>query len=294
MNNNNKKVIIIICSIVCLFIIGGGVFLITKHFYENKIEELEEEKPNKQNHNSNSENEKDSENKPNEENKEETDFSEAAKEYTFNIPDVKGLDKESAMAKITSSLPKNTDIKIDFEPSVAVSSDLPANQIVKTKPAIGENIKVKNGDTIKITLYPSLGPLTVKTENYIGKNYLEVKAQLESYGLIVIVEKKDISNSTNYNEDTIIEQSIAAGKEVNKGETIKLYIPNVEVKYPDFTNKENPYTEEDVRKFCDLYNLKLEVEYKESSSAPGTIIAQSKPKDYKVVPGTSFKITIAS
>ncbi len=116
---------------------------------------------------------------------------------------------------------------------------------------------------------------------------------IETYRINVYVEKKNVKNPDDYEEGAIMEQSVPAGEKLGAKDEITLYIPNVEVKYPDFTDKENPYTEEDVRKFCDLYNIKLEVEYKESSSDPGTIIAQSRPKGYTASPGTTFKITIA-
>lgn len=285
MNSSNKKVIIIICSVICILLITGSVFLVTKHFYENKIEELEEEQSNKKKKN-NAE-EKETENLLDKE---------VIKEYTFEIPDVKGLDKDKATEKIIQSFAtdnKSLTVKIDISVESGAAG-LPAGQVIQTEPAIGSKIKVSDNSKVSIVLYIDSGPSSITIENYVGKNYLEVKGMLEAYGIKVIVEKKAVANSLNYKEGTIIEQSVSAGEKLEAKDEITLYIPNVEVKYPDFTDKENPYTEEDVRKFCDMNNIKLEIEYKESSSSPGTIIAQSRPKGTNVVSGTSLKITIAS
>jgi len=74
---------------------------------------------------------------------------------------------------------------------------------------------------------------------------------------------------------------------------IVLHIPNVAAKYPDFTD--GSYTVEDVQKFCEKYNISLEIKHEENSSYDeGTILKQSRPEGYTITNGTVFMITVAS
>lgn len=59
----------------------------------------------------------------------------------------------------------------------------------------------------------------VGVENYVGKNYIEVKGMLLEYGINVVVEKK-----TNSNDELVVDQSIKEGSTLNAGDTITLYI----------------------------------------------------------------------
>ena len=59
-------------------------------------------------------------------------------------------------------------------------------------------------------------------EDFIGKNYLIVKEQLEELGLIVdLIETTD---SIAYEEDTIIGQEPEVGTFLNYGDKVILYI----------------------------------------------------------------------
>lgn len=133
----------------------------------------------------------------------------------------------------------------------------------------------------------------ITIDNYVGKNYLEIKGKLEALKINVIVEKKDVNSSdgSKYEEDKIIEQSVKAGKKLSEGDSIILYIPNVIGKYPDFTN--GNYTIDDVMNFANNNNIMLTVTKEQSELPSGTIISQSKKAGEEVTTGATLKITVA-
>ena len=170
------------------------------------------------------------------------------------------------------------------------STSLEVGRVVRTSPAAGS----ERSEGTVVTLYISTGNGLIEIGNYTGESYLEVKEMLEKLGLLVLVERIDVDVSTgvNYQENQVIDQSIEVGEAVESGTSITLYIPNVTVSYPDFTNGE--YSLEDVLAFADTYGIEVEIIYEATSDViSGTIINQSRPVGQRVVAGQSFTITIA-
>ena len=163
--------------------------------------------------------------------------------------------------------------------------------VVKTSPSIGR--EVKKGT--EITLYESTGKVAYTIENYVGKNYIEVKTILtNNYGLNVVIEKKEIEDGKEYtDEQVIIGQDIKVGTEVAKGTNITLYIPDIIVTYPDFTNGE--WTEDGIKEFADKYGLNVEFKYKSKAGyQEGEIISQSRASGTTVTAGVTITITVAT
>lgn len=177
-----------------------------------------------------------------------------------------------------------TDIK-----SVA-SSTVKKNRVVKTNPGKGRSVKYGT----KITIYKSSGEETFEIEDYMGQNYIEVQTILETkYELVVQVEKKDpTDNNKEYDEQEIIGQSLAAGSEVKKGDSITLYIPNIVDNFPDM-NAEG-WSIDDAEAFCTKYNLIISVTYQETTQyEEGKIISQSRAAGSPIVKGTTLKVVVA-
>lgn len=205
-------------------------------------------------------------------------------EKEITVPDVANMTITDAIKKLQDS-----GFKVNDEQQEASSSEIEEGHIIKTNPAANSK-RTKN--TV-VTLYVSIGDTKIAIENYLGKNYLEVKGALEALGLQVLVEKKAVDNEPDYKDGEIIDQSIKAEQKLSVGDTITLYIPNIVSKYPDFTD--GSYTKSDVEAFCQEYNIELSVETVATSDYPeGTIFYQSKPKDYTIIAGQSLKIKIAA
>ncbi len=200
-----------------------------------------------------------------------------------NIPDVSGLTTKEAIAKLNE---KGFDVN-DEQKEVS-SPDIPAGKVVKTNPEAGSK---RTKGTI-VTLYVSTGDVKHEIEDYRGKNVYEVKGELEAYGLTVNIEKRDVSEEDNAIENIVIGQDVAPGEFLRAGDYISLYIPNIVVKYPDFTD--GTYTVAKVQAFCDKYNVTLKIiEDIDSSHNEGSIFYQSRPAGHTVVADSELTIKIA-
>ena len=173
----------------------------------------------------------------------------------------------------------------------SVASDkVDKNLVVKTNPEAGRSIKKGS----KITIYKSSGDEKFKLEDYTGENAIEVKTILETkYGLSVTIEKKDPDDNTKeYDDNEVIDQSLAKGSEVKKGDKLILYVPKNDATFPDFA--EEGYSKDDVEAFCSKYQLNCTYNPQETSSvAEGKIISQSRLVGSTVSKGSSLTVTYA-
>ena len=207
-------------------------------------------------------------------------------EKPVTIPECEG-EKVSTCEKKLQALGLEVNTKIKTESS----SEIDKNRVTRTDPEEGRSVKP---GTV-VTIYKSTGEEVYEIEDYTGKNYIEVQTILErNYGLNVTVEKKEPTDSDKeYDEQEIIGQSLAAGSEVKKGDSIILYIPDIVDKFPDM-NAEG-WSIEDVEAFYDKYNLVLEKKYQASTKdAPGKIIDQSRAPGSPIYEGRTLTVTIAT
>ena len=201
----------------------------------------------------------------------------------IKVPDVSGLDISDAINTL-----QNEGFKIADQQKEQASDEVPEGKVVKTNPVAG----VKKTKGSEITLYISTGNEGFTMEDFTGKNYYTVYGTLTAYGILVIPEKRDVSDA-KVDASTILDQSVKAGEKVSKGDTVILYITNVTTKYPNFTSGD--YTKEQIEQFCTQYSINCK--FKEVSEASGNyksgdIIAQSRPSGTQVTSGASLTITI--
>ena len=171
---------------------------------------------------------------------------------------------------------------------VQESSIIKKNLVIKTDPEAGRSIK--QGTTI--TIYKSIGEEVVVIEDYTGRNATEVKELLEAKEIEVTIRKKDVEDDKKYEDDEIIDQSIAKGSELKKGESIILYVANNEEKFPDFIAE--GYSIDDVKAFCDENELSCTYTEEETEMYPeGTILYQSRKADTVVARGSNLTVRYA-
>ncbi len=202
----------------------------------------------------------------------------------ITIPDVTGLTVSKATEKL-----EDLGFVVKAKIEKVESKKIDKGRIVKTSPAKGK--KLKKGSSI--TLYKSSGEQTFILEDYTGKNYIEVQTILETkYKLVVTIDKKDVENS-DYDEQEIIGQSLAAKSEVKEGDSITLYIPNLIDTFPDMVAL--GYSYDDVTAFCKKYNLELKTSYVETTEyAQGKVISQSRIAGTEILEGTTLTVEIAT
>ena len=208
-----------------------------------------------------------------------------SKGKTLSVPDVSKLSKVKATNKLVK---QGFTVSCGEEDYKYDSSDtIEEGYAIKTSPEAGT--MVKEGKTICIII--SSGENTFQLEDYTGMNYFEVKGILDTKCkdlCNVIIEKEKVKETDTYEDNTVIKTSPEKGTTIKKGDTIKLFIPDKEVLYPDFTT----YTVEQVDEFAKKYNLTVEKKYVENSLLPpGTITNQSRSKGTVVTSPGEFSIT---
>ena len=201
------------------------------------------------------------------------------------IPDVSSMDPVDATNKLTDA---GFDVEIEYK--YVASDTIEEGLVVKTSPEIGT--KRKTGT--KIVLYLSSGEGIYILEDFTGQNYLEVKGKIEAEcecNVVIETEKVDEDKNKKIDENAVLKTVPAAGESSKFGEQIKIIIPDVEYKYPDFTSG---YTVAQIEDFAEKHELNLTFKYQEDSSvAEGTILKQSRAKDSTVTPGASLIITVS-
>ncbi len=203
-------------------------------------------------------------------------------------PDVKIPDVSNKTVEEAEALLKENKLQVDIDLKYESNNDIEEGKVIRTSPRMGGTVKQ---DTT-ITLIVSSGANTTVLENYVGKNYYEVKAALELKEIYVTIEKQEVEDKSKYKENIIIKQSVEEGKVLKKGEQIILFIPDLITTYPNF--RDGSWSVSDIQTFCDEYNIDLTISYQETDQYnEGTIISQSRLEGVKVMSGTSLKITVA-
>ncbi len=199
------------------------------------------------------------------------------------IPKVEGYTVKDAIKAL-----QDAGFKVSDEQRSEPSETIPEDHVTKTSPEIGSIRK----EGTEVILYISEGDKKVLIEDYVGKDYSEIKGKLEGQGLQVIQDRKDIpaEEISKYKENIIIEQSFKPGEKISVGAQITLTIPKIDNKYPDFVA--DGWSVEEVQKFCEEYDIKLNpIKYQVSDEPEGTILKQDRPAGSKVVSGVG-KLTI--
>ena len=202
---------------------------------------------------------------------------------TIEIPDV----SNKSVSDATRELEK-LGLKVNAKDKEIYSDEIEADKVIKTDPRAGKNVK----SGTKITLYISIGSEGFEVENYVGKKFEDVKADLEGKGITVKSEDEEYSDQDNIEDGVILKQNIEVGQIIKKGDEIIFTIPNIIVTYPDFVKDQA--AEKTVTEFCKKYELICVSKTKETTtSTAGTVIEQSRAAGTKVVKGANFSYTLA-
>ena len=205
-----------------------------------------------------------------------------SKTKTLKVPDVSNKSVSEAIRIL-----QDAGFSVSDYQEGITSIDVNVGDVVKTSPLAGTNRK--KGSEIK--LYVSTGDETIIIENYVGKNYLEVKGSLEARGLIVDIKEEVVELDSKYKEDEIIEQDVASETKLKKGARITLTYAVKGISYPDFTD--GTYMIADVEEFCSDNGVKLELINTENSEyLSGTIYKQSIEAGTPVKEGATFKVYV--
>ena len=201
------------------------------------------------------------------------------------VPDVKGLTEAEACKKLEK-------VKLVCNVETDYDAELEPGTVISTSPRY--NAKVKENQKVVVTVNSNEN--TFEVADYTGKNIEAVVLELEGFGVKVIKNPKKVTKEDKKEENSIIGQSIEAGKRLKKDDKTSVitldYAVLVSV-YPDFSD--GTYTRDLIEQFCTdnkitcTFKEELDNNYKE-----GAIILQSRGVGEEVKTGTTLIITIAT
>ena len=201
------------------------------------------------------------------------------------IPELVGIELESAKAKIDEMNNKNSRIKLKIEVSSEEYNDKYAEGYIISQDPAGKN-KVKDETTIKVVV--SKGIEKVQVPKLIGEKEADAVKLLEEAGLTFEVEEE---TNKKVEAGVVFEQSIEAGTEVNKGDAIKIKISAgaKKVQVPSVIGSDESSAK---TKLSDA-GLSVTVIYEEDSSKEdGTVLKQSIDAGKEVAEDSSITITV--
>ena len=201
------------------------------------------------------------------------------------VPDVRGLNEVEACKKLEK-------VKLTCVVETDYSSEVEPDVVIESSPRASANVK----ENQKVTIIVNSDSNTFAVGDYIGKNIDVVVTELESYGVKVVKTPKKVTKEDKKEENTIISQSVEAGKRLKKEDKTSVialeYAVLVSV-YPDFTD--GTYTRDLIEQFCT--DNKITCTFKEeldNNFKEGDIILQSRTVGDEVKVGTTLIITIAT
>ena len=207
----------------------------------------------------------------------------STKTKEVEVPDVAGKTVEKA-----ESILEKKGFKVKDKVTEEESDKVDEGKVIRTNPKAGRT--VKKGATI--TLVVSKGKDKYSVEDYTGKDVDTIKEKLEEFGITVSTEEKEFTKDDNVKDNTVVEQDVKAGEELEKGDSITLTYAKVVTVYPDFVSEN--YTISQVEDFCSDNGITLEKNTKETNDyQENTIIYQSRTSGTKVISGTTLRVTYA-
>ncbi len=198
------------------------------------------------------------------------------------VPEVAGKTQSEVISEL-----QELGFEIADETKEISDEKIEEGKVVKTSPPSG----AKRTKGTKVTIFVSTGNSKITVEDYVGKNYLEVKGALEAQGITVYITTEEVDDPDEYESGEIMRQSVEPGQKLSARDSIELFIPDIVTQYPDFTD--GTWTEEDVQRFCDEYGVTLKIKREANSSDDGTIFYQSRKEGYTVISGTSLTIKVS-
>lgn len=179
-----------------------------------------------------------------------------------------------------------TGIKYDIEE--VYNKDIEAGKVISQKPAPGTNYDVTKNSPVKLTV--SKGAKIVKMPKVKGKKYEEAVEELEKVELIP--ERIDETSQT-VEEGIVTKQDITEGKEVNAGETVKIYVSIgtglEKVSIPSVTDMDI----EQAKKMLTEKKIEVNITYQEDTNkSNGIVLKQSLEVGSVVDEGTAITLTV--
>ena len=187
------------------------------------------------------------------------------------IPDVKNMSVVDAESKL-----EELGLTVETEVKSETSTEIDEGNVTRTSPQAGRT--VKKGTSI--TLYVSSGENGIVLEDYTNQNYNKVQGVLEAQNVFVVIKKEEPKDYNNITAESVLRQEPAKGTVIKAGDTVTLYVPDMNTIYPDFTD--GSYSLAKIQEWCDKYS----VTYVEPEYVPNNDYEEGKIFQQNPTPGT--------
>lgn len=200
---------------------------------------------------------------------------------SVTLPDFQGLTPREAELRLE-------DLNLIVDEQISRPHDAtPEGLVIGTNPESGTRVE----ENSEIDLFISTGSETIQVEDYQGRNFEEVRAELTELGFTVN-QVEEASNE--FESGTIIRQDIEPGQEVKPEETtIELRVSSG----PQGINLRDlrGYSRTSVKDYLNQHNLRGNIEEEASQEVPvGQVICQSPAPGTQVFEGDTVTFVFST
>jgi serine/threonine-protein kinase len=194
------------------------------------------------------------------------------------VPNLEGRRAED-VAKIL----QRRGLEADFED--VISDEVPRNRVISQNPAAGD--EVREGTVVEVRV--SAGRGTAAVPDVAGADEDDAEQTLRDAGFQVRVQREF---SDTVPDGDVISTSPPAGRQATKGRTITLTVSRGQqlVTVPGVVGN----TAEGANDVLQGAGLGTEVDERESSEPPGTVLEQNPAANATVPPGSTIRLVVAS
>ncbi|GIH75240.1 Stk1 family PASTA domain-containing Ser/Thr kinase [Planobispora longispora] len=162
------------------------------------------------------------------------------------------------------------------------SDEQPSGAVIETKPAAGT--EVEKGSEVELVI--SKGVEKVKVPEVVNKTVEEAQAELEAAGLKASLQTKPSARK----QGVVFETDPPAGKRVNKGSTVRIYVPAEAQEVPSVLG----YDVEEAKGMLEELGFRVRVIEQPSTEPEGTVLNQTPPAGSKLQPNTTIRLTVST
>ena len=178
---------------------------------------------------------------------------------TVKVPDVVGLSDDDARRRL-----RRSDLRATIERES--TTKVPEGTVIRTDPGPGRLIERDSS----VTLIVSSGPGEVEVPNVVGEDQESAVARLREAGLSPIVRERSSSEPV----DTVVDQSPAAGQQVDEGSTVTVFVSDGKVReVPDVTGLTQGEAEAELEDAG--FNVSVRTRETDQPDEDGTVLSQS-------------------
>ena len=195
---------------------------------------------------------------------------------TVRVPDVVGQPDADARRRL-----RRADLRPDVERES--STKVAEGIVIRTDPGPGRPAERDSA----VTLVVSSGPDHVTVPNVVGETQEDAFARLREEGLSPAARERPSSEPV----DTVIEQTPAAGQEVEEGSTVTIFVSNGKVReVPDVTGLPQSEAEADLRDAG--FGVSVRTRETDQPDEDGTVLSQSPRGGVERREGATVTLTV--